>query len=648
MKSDELFAKFEVDRNLDQDFSYLALFSIISHLKKNSTLKNWMEKADFKNLSAFYDASEITEIKKILKKSSMLKSSTIRELVEGIFQKSVSNITYDDIIKILPKTIQKKFAIYYTKKDVSLFIGEILKSFSFKSVLDPACGNGRLLDSVYEENRIFHGIDLFSIAFSDTSKHRIIQNYDFLRIDNSIKNKKKSIHNKKFDLVIMNPPYTRFSNLNSDYRKSVLSKVNFKSMPQMGLHGYFIIHSYYFLNPKGLLVAVLPASILFSKHADELRLFLLNNFSLKYIISYHDDDSFSDYSNFKEIILIAEKNSSDFTCNFISLKNKITAKNYSVLANSIVNKEKTNQLTSTTITKDQLSASSNWSSFLINKNSINKNSTKLKKFKSLNFQIRRGTESFGPDFFYLPNKFWNIQKRSKNSIFISNSNEGLTLEIPKKYLVCGIIRTKPHTKKITVENDEFFMSIPPLPLDQLPQSLQKYVNWGSKLDLAMMRHSFSKTNPWYSFLHHQLQRKSFYGSILLLRKLRFNTMGVIAHYNPEKLPASKAFYIILCPKSYEKIIVLWLNSTYFLEHMANFRRRISANWGELMISDLLEMKCVDPSKIDKQSINIFEKIFDCISSKKLPSIADQKNNSLKQLLNETIQNQIFTEQPKLN
>ncbi len=637
-KHNSIFTKFQLDTNLEKDLLFLVLFSIINHLKKNLSLKNWLHDEIFENLTPFYTNSEIENLIKILKKSSIIESTSTSKIIEEVFQKNISKISYDDIIKILPKSIQKKFAIYYTKTDVSLFIAEILKQFKFNSVFDPACGNGRLLDSVSNNKRILFGTDLFSIKFFDNTKHKIIENIDFLRIDKNGKSKKKFVINQKFDLVIMNPPYTRFSNLNPNYRESILSQIKINSMPQMGLHGYFIIHSYNFLNANGILVAILPASVLFSKHAHELRLFLLNNFSLKYIISYSNDDSFSDNSSFKEIILIAEKNTLDFTCDFISLPNKINQTNYLKLATSITNKKHEEKLISSKISKTELSNSSNWSSFFCNpqKNKIKKDSLKLKKFKLMNFEIRRGTESFGPEFFYLPNKYWKIIKNTKNSVKIFNLNSNIILDIPNQFLIPGIIRTKPNAKKITLEHNDFFMSIPPLALDELPLSIQKYINWGSTIDLAIKQHSYSKKNPWYSFLFSQLQRKSFYGNLLLIRKLRFNTMSVIAHFNPKNIPASKAFYIIQCPKPYEKIIAAWLNSTYFLKHMSNSRRRISDNWGELMISDILELECIDPTQINKKSSNIIKSVFDELSSKELPTILEQQTDSIKNSLDDAL------------
>jgi hypothetical protein len=630
--------KFELDTSLKNDFVFLVLFSMINHLKKNPTLKNWLHSETFENLSPFYTDFEIKNLIKILKKSNLIESKATSEIITEVFQKNISEITYEDIIKILPKSIQKKFAIYYTKSDISLFIAEILKQYKFDSAFDPACGNGRLLDSVSNNTRTLFGTDLFSIKFFDNSKHKIIENMDFLRIDENGKNGRKSIINQKFDLVIMNPPYTRFSNLNENYRKSILSQIKMKSMPQMGLHGYFIIHSNNFLNQNGLLVAVLPASILFSKYSHELRLFLLNNFSLKYIISFSNDDSFSDNSSFKEIILIAEKNPSNFTCNFISISNKIDQTNYLELASLITNEKLTKDLVFSKISKTKLSESSNWSSFFCDsEENIKKNdSSKLKKFKLMSFGIRRGTESFGPEFFYMPNKYWKIEKSTKNFVKIFNSDSNLTLDIPAQFLIPGIIRTKQNTKKITLEHHDFFMSIPPLALDKLPISVQKYIEWGSTLDLAIKKHSFSQKNPWYSFLFSQLQRKSFFGNLLLIRKLRFNTMSVIAHLNPKNLPASKAFYIIQCPKPFEKIITAWLNSTYFLKHMSNSRRRISDNWGELMISDILELECIDPTQMDKKSIQTLENIFDKLSSKELPNILEQHDHTIKKSLDEAI------------
>ena len=70
--------------------------------------------------------------------------------------------------------------------------------------------------------------------------------------------------------------------------------------------------------------------------------------------------------------------------------------------------------------------------------------------------------------------------------------------------------------------------------------------------------------------------------------------------------------------------------------MSNSRRRISDNWGELMISDILELDCVDPTQMDKKSIHTLENIFDKLSSQELPNILEQEGHTIKKSLDEAI------------
>ena len=265
---------------------------------------------------------------------------------------------------------------------------------------------------------------------------------------------------------------------------------------------------------------------------------------------------------------------------------------------------------------------------------------KLIKMQNL-IKIRRGTESFGPEFFYLPNKYWNIRNVSKDLITIYNSRIDKEIQFPSKYLITGIIGTKLYAKNIQPASQEFFVNIPPIAVKELPLSVQQYVKWGEKLDLAIKHNVFSRKKPWYSFLHSQLKRKSFYGNIFLVRKLRLNTMGVIAHHLEHSIPASKGFYVIQCSKENSKIICAWLNSSFFLSQITKHRRRIAEQWGELMISDIKNFLVIDPSKIDSHYRKKIKTQFDKLCSKELQDLNTQQElktkNNLDKIFSDLLQ-----------
>ena len=100
---DDIFKKFELDTDLKKDLLFLVLFSMINHFKKNPTLKNWLHDEIFENLTPFYTNLEIKNLIKILKKSNLTKSKLTSKIIAEVFQKNISEITYEDIIKILPK-----------------------------------------------------------------------------------------------------------------------------------------------------------------------------------------------------------------------------------------------------------------------------------------------------------------------------------------------------------------------------------------------------------------------------------------------------------------------------------------------------------------------------------------------------------------
>jgi hypothetical protein len=116
----------------------------------------------------------------------------------------------------------------------------------------------------------------------------------------------------KVDLVIMNPPFTRFQRIPPSYKSKLterFSESRYKECihGQLGLHGYFLLLADRFLKQNGRLAAVLPVTTLSAKGLYGIQDLWFKNYSLEHIISCEGRSAFSENVRTREILLVAKK-----------------------------------------------------------------------------------------------------------------------------------------------------------------------------------------------------------------------------------------------------------------------------------------------------------------------------------------------------
>ncbi|MEJ2250390.1 MAG: N-6 DNA methylase, partial [Candidatus Lokiarchaeota archaeon] len=141
---------------------------------------------------------------------------------------------------------------------------------------------------------------------------------------------------KDIDLVIMNPPFTRqelinklSSNSEKQYKKRLIANITkgpYKRYQdylneKQSFSSYFLFLADKILDDRGIIASVLPVTILRDKVNMGLRKFLLNNYSLMFVIIRYDTLNFSDDTTFREILFIAKKGipKKDHIVTYISL-----------------------------------------------------------------------------------------------------------------------------------------------------------------------------------------------------------------------------------------------------------------------------------------------------------------------------------------
>jgi len=113
-----------------------------------------------------------------------------------------------------------------------------------------------------------------------------------------------------YDVVIMNPPFTRQERIPKEYKKKLFERFSdYKEClhGQLGYFGYFIMIADKFLKKGGKLALVLPATILRIESTEGIRRLLVQNYHVEYIITTWQRAAFSEGAQFREILLVAKK-----------------------------------------------------------------------------------------------------------------------------------------------------------------------------------------------------------------------------------------------------------------------------------------------------------------------------------------------------
>ena len=120
----------------------------------------------------------------------------------------------------------------------------------------------------------------------------------------------KEIKLETYDVVIMNPPFTRQERIAGEYKEVLLER--FKGYDeylhgQMGYFGYFILLADRFLNENGRMALVLPATSLHVRSCEGIRRLWAEKYNVEYIITTWHRLAFSESTAFREILLVAKK-----------------------------------------------------------------------------------------------------------------------------------------------------------------------------------------------------------------------------------------------------------------------------------------------------------------------------------------------------
>jgi type I restriction-modification system DNA methylase subunit len=126
--------------------------------------------------------------------------------------------------------------------------------------------------------------------------------------------KPKTILLTKVNCVLINPPFTKLSRLPTQVKKQLgLTSRRFLGEGRMPLWVHFLHLTDRMLLDGGKLGAIVPISLFHGKDTQKLREFSFNNYRIEYVIKPASGDTFSEDSDYGDLIFIARKAKPDPT-----------------------------------------------------------------------------------------------------------------------------------------------------------------------------------------------------------------------------------------------------------------------------------------------------------------------------------------------
>ncbi len=181
--------------------------------------------------------------------------------------------------------LRKARGAFFTPRAVTGFLAEWAIRSASDRVLEPSCGDGAILSAAVERLRelgdpaSIRGFELHEESASaarrllaDLRQDGTIEVGDFLA----------TTARPLFDAVIGNPPYIRYQGFTGDARARGLAAALVQGVRLSKLASSwaaFVIHAAAYLAPGGRLALVLPAELLASNYAQEVRDFLVQRFA---------------------------------------------------------------------------------------------------------------------------------------------------------------------------------------------------------------------------------------------------------------------------------------------------------------------------------------------------------------------------------
>lgn len=189
---------------------------------------------------------------------------------------------------------QKLRGAYYTPLALADKMVKLFNFSSINTILEPSCGDGVFIDALSNNKVLKNNVQTTTVEIESDEVLKVSSRYAGNKNINVIHDDflsfyEKAKENNTYDLILGNPPYIRYQYLTEDQRKllsEIISENGMKPNKLVNIWVCFLVACTRLLSENGKIAFVIPAELLQVAYAEDLRLFLSNQFSKITLITF--------------------------------------------------------------------------------------------------------------------------------------------------------------------------------------------------------------------------------------------------------------------------------------------------------------------------------------------------------------------------
>ncbi|MDE6621406.1 MAG: N-6 DNA methylase [Lachnospiraceae bacterium] len=237
-------------------------------------------------------------------------------------------------------TEQKLRGAYYTPLPLAEMMVELFANENgITSVLEPSCGDGVFLHAVIKKkiNQMAEEITAIEIDQEEAKKaEKYAKDYKNIKVYNEdfFDHYSRVSDQKKYDLILGNPPYVRYQYLEGKQREllsNILTSQGMKANKLINTWVGFMVACVNLLSEHGKIAFVIPAEIMQVAYAEDLRLFLADHLSRITLITF-EELIFPDIEQ-EIVVFVGEKDKQEKGIRIVALNNLDDLKSFDIGTN---------------------------------------------------------------------------------------------------------------------------------------------------------------------------------------------------------------------------------------------------------------------------------------------------------------------------